>query len=162
MFLVMGITENEGGATAEHLLVHGKEARALVRNRERASSWANTGAELFDGSWKDSTAIERALEGFDGAFVMLPAVCAPLPDYKEATDAIANYVEALTNAAPPRVVALSSMGANPTGGRGIVTALSLLEHGLHELISPIAFAARSAATEGRSMGIGARASLAIR
>ena len=35
MFLVMGITGKVGGATAEHLLAHGKEVRALVRNRRR-------------------------------------------------------------------------------------------------------------------------------
>ena len=29
MFLVMGITGKVGGATAEHLLAHGKEERAL-------------------------------------------------------------------------------------------------------------------------------------
>jgi uncharacterized protein YbjT (DUF2867 family) len=41
MFLVTGITGKVGGATAEHLLAHGKKVRALVRNREKASSWAN-------------------------------------------------------------------------------------------------------------------------
>src|SRR5205085_7430640 len=44
-----------------------------------------------------------------------------------------------TKAAPPRVVALSSMGANRTSGLGMITALSLLEQGLRDLISPIAF-----------------------
>ena len=62
MFLVMGITGKVGGATAEHLLAHGKEVRALVRNREKASSWANQGVELVDGDWNDSAAIERALK----------------------------------------------------------------------------------------------------
>jgi hypothetical protein len=53
---------------------------------------------------------------------------------------IANYVEALTTAAPPRVAALSSMGASRTGGLGsMITALSLLEQGLRDLISSIAF-----------------------
>ena len=32
MFLVMGITGKVGGATAEHLLAHGKEVRALERS----------------------------------------------------------------------------------------------------------------------------------
>ena len=41
MFLIMGITGKVGGATAEHLLVRGKEVRALVRNREKAATWAN-------------------------------------------------------------------------------------------------------------------------
>ena len=139
MFLVMGITGKVGGATAEHLLAHGKEVRALVRNREKASSWAKQGVELVDGDWNDSAAIEHALKGVEGAFVMLPSVWAPSPDYKEAKGVIANYVEALTKAAPPRVVALSSMGANRTSGLGMITALSLLEQGFRDLKSPIAF-----------------------
>ena len=139
MFLVMGITGKVGGATAEHLLAHGKEVRALVRNREKASSWASRGVELVDGDWNDSAAIERALKGVEGAFVMLPAVWTPSPDHKEAKSVIANYVEALTKAPPPRLVALSSMGANRTSGLGMITALSLLERGFRELTSPMAF-----------------------
>ena len=139
MFLVMGITGKVGGATAQHLLAQGKEVRALVRNRAKASSWANQGVELVDGDWNDSAAIERALKGVEGAFVMLPTVWAPSPDYKEAKGVIANYVAALTKAAPPRVVALSSMGANRTSGLGVITALSLLEQGFRDLISPVAF-----------------------
>jgi len=100
---------------------------------------ATQGVELVDGDWNDSAAIERALKGVEGTFVMLPAVWAPSPDYKEAKGVIANYVEALTKAAPPRVVALSSMGANRTSGLGMITALSLLEQGFRDLLSPIAF-----------------------
>jgi uncharacterized protein YbjT (DUF2867 family) len=139
MFLVMGITGKVGGATARHLLAHGKEVRALVRSRDRTSGWAKQGVDLVDGDWNDSAAIERALNGVEGAFVMLPAVWAPSPDYTEARGVIANYVEALTGAAPPRVVALSSMGANRTSGLGMITALSLLEQGFRNLKSPVAF-----------------------
>lgn len=139
MFLVMGITGKVGGATAEHLLAQGKQVRALVRNREKARHWANQGVELVDGDWNDSAAIDRALNGVEGAFVMLHPVWAPSPDYKEAKGVIASYVEALTRTAPPRVVALSSLGANRTSGHGVITALSLLEQGFRELISPTAF-----------------------
>jgi uncharacterized protein YbjT (DUF2867 family) len=139
MFLVMGITGRVGGATARHLLAQGERVRALVRNREKATHWADQGVELVDGDWNDATAVERALEGVEGAFVMLPAVWAPSPDFKEAKSVIANYVEALTKAAPPRVVVLSSMGANRTSGLGMITALSLLEHGLSHLTMPIAY-----------------------
>jgi uncharacterized protein YbjT (DUF2867 family) len=52
---------------------------------------------------------------------------------------IANYVEALTKAAPPRAVALSSMRANRASGLGMITALSLLGRGFRKLTSPIAF-----------------------
>ena len=139
MFLVMGVTGKVGGATARHLLAHGKRVRALVRSREKAADWMEQGVELVDGDWNDTGAIARALDGVDGAFLMLPAVWAPSPDFNEAKGVIANYVGALTKAAPPRVVALSSMGANRTSGLGMITALSLLEQGFRKLTSPIAF-----------------------
>src|ERR1700740_1232295 len=139
MFLVVGITGKVGGATATHLLAQGKEVRALVRDRAKAASWTDQGVELVDGDWNNAAAIERALKGVDGAFVMLPAIWAPSPDFKEAKGVIANYVEALTQAAPPRVVGLSSMGANRTRGLGMITALSLLEQGFRKLASPTAF-----------------------
>jgi uncharacterized protein YbjT (DUF2867 family) len=134
MFLVMGITGKVGGAAAKHLLAHGKEVRALVRNREKAANWANRGVELVGGDWNDSAAIEEALNGVEGVFVMLPSNWAPSPDFKEAKGVIANYVAALTKAAPPRVVALSSMGADRTSGIGMITALSFLEQRFRELI----------------------------
>jgi uncharacterized protein YbjT (DUF2867 family) len=139
MFLVTGITGKVGGATARHLLAQGKTVRALVRDREKAANWADQGVELIDGDWNDAAAIERALKGVDGAFVMLPTVWAPSPDFKEAEGVIANYVQALTKAPPPRVVALSSMGANRTSGLGMITALSLLEQRFRDLTGPIAF-----------------------
>lgn len=135
----MGITGNVGGATARHLLAQGKKVRALVRDREKAVNWANQGVELVDGDWNDSGSIEQALKGVEGVFVMLPPVWAPSPDYKEAKRVIANYIEALSRVVPPRVVALSSMGANRNTGHGVIMALSLLEQGFCELLSPVTF-----------------------
>ena len=139
MFLVMGITGKVGGATAKHLLAQGKKVRALVRAPAKAASWAEQGVELVAGDWNDAAAIERALESVDGAFLMLPPIWAPAPNFKEAKGVIANYVEALTKAPVPRVVALSSMGANRTSGMGLITALSLLEQGFRNLTLPIAY-----------------------
>ena len=139
MYLVMGITGHVGGATARHLLKQSKQVRALVRKGEKATEWADQGVELVDGDWNDATTIAAALKGVEGAFVMLPTVWAPSPDYREAKDVIANYVEALTEVVPPPVVALSSMGANRTSGLGIITSLSLFEQGFRSLPSPVAF-----------------------
>ncbi|MGO4704001.1 NmrA family NAD(P)-binding protein [Dyella sp. 2RAB6] len=140
MFLVMGITGKVGGATAAHLLAQGKKVRALVRDRSKASRWADQGVELVEGDWNDAASIKRALRGVDGAFVMLPPIWAPSPDFREAKAVIANNVEALANVPAPRVVALSSMGANRTSGMGLITALSLLEQGFRDLNLPIAYA----------------------
>ena len=139
MYLVMGITGKVGGATARHLLEQGKQVRALVRDRAKAGRWADQGVELVEGDWNDATAIATALKGVAGAFVMLPAVWAPSPDFREAKGVIANYVEALTNAVPPRVVALSSMGADRTSGLGMITGLALLEQSFRNLTCPVAF-----------------------
>ena len=139
MYLIMGITGKVGGSAARHLLKQGKQVRALVRDREKAAKWEDQGVELVEGDWNRSTAISAALKGVEGAFVMLPSVWAPSPDYREAKGVIANYVEALGTVVPPRVVALSSMGANRTSGIGMITALSLLEQGLLRLSSPVAF-----------------------
>ena len=139
MYLVMGITGKVGGATARYLLKQRKQVRALVRNREKAAKWTDQGVNLVHGDWNDATAIATALKGVEGAFVMLPSVLAPSPDYREAKGVIANYVEALTKVVSPRVVALSSMGAHRASGVGNVTALSLLEQGLRSLPSPVAF-----------------------
>lgn len=139
MFLVMGITGRVGGATARHLLAQGKEVRALVRDRTKTASWTAQGVELVDGDWNDAAAVARALEDVEGAFVMLPPIWTPSPDFKEAKGVIANYVGALTKMPVPRVVALSSMGANKASGMGLITALSLLEQGFRDLALPIAF-----------------------
>ena len=139
MFLVTGITGKVGGAAATQLLAQGKKVRALVRDRAKAASWAERGVELVDGDWNDAASIERALDGVDGAFVMLPPIWAPSPDFREARGVIANYVEALTRAPVPRVVALSSMGADRASGMGLITALSLLEQGFRKLPLPIAY-----------------------
>lgn len=121
------------------MIARGKKVRAPVRDRAKAASWTDQGVELVDGDWNDAAAIERALENVGGAFVMLPAVWAPSPDFKEARGVIANYVKAFTKAPVPRVVALSSMGANRTSGLGMITALSLLEQSFRDLTLPIAY-----------------------
>lgn len=66
---------------------------------------------------------------------------------------IANYVDALAQAAPPRVVALSSMGANRTSGLGMITALSLLEQGFRDLELPVAYVRAGAFFENFLYGL---------
>ena len=48
-----------------------------------AANWADQGVDLVDGDWNDSAAIEQALKGVEGAFVMLPSVWTSSPDTKK-------------------------------------------------------------------------------
>ena len=139
MFLVTGITGKVGGAAARHLLAQGKTVRALVRDEGKAKSWADQGVELIKGEWEDPDAMARALEGVEGAYLMMPPIQTPSRDFREARAVIASYKQALAKAAPPKVVALSSMGSEKTSGLGLITSTHLLEEALRDEPFPIAF-----------------------
>ncbi len=139
MFLITGITGKVGGAAAKHLLGQGKQVRALVRDEAKAKTWADGGVELIKGEWEDAAAMTRALGGVEGAYLMMPPVQAPSRDFSEAKTVLASYKQALAQAAPPRLVALSSMGSQQTSDLGLITSTHLLEEALKDQPFPIAF-----------------------
>jgi uncharacterized protein YbjT (DUF2867 family) len=72
MILLMGITGNNGGATANALLEKDVKFRALVRDLDKAAEWAARGVELVQGDLEDSTSVQAALKGIDRAVLILP------------------------------------------------------------------------------------------
>ena len=72
MILLTGITGNNGGATATALLEKGAKFRALVRDLDKASDWADKGVELVKGDLEDPASVKAALEGIDRAVLILP------------------------------------------------------------------------------------------
>jgi uncharacterized protein YbjT (DUF2867 family) len=139
MFFVMGITGHVGGATAENLLASGHKVRAFVRNRNKAASWESKGVELIEGDVIDSASLAAALQGVEGAYIMVPPNLAPQRGFPEAKAVIAAYVEALKRVPPPRLVLLSSIGSEKPHGLGLITALHLAEEALSAFNFPIAF-----------------------
>lgn len=139
MFLVTGITGKVGGATADHLLQAGKQVRALVRDEAKAAVWKTKGVELVKGEWEDTGAMTKALAEVEGAYLMMPPLQTPSRDFREAKGVIASYKEALRNSAPPKVVALSSIGSEKPSGLGLITSTHLLEEGLRDQPFPVAF-----------------------
>ena len=139
MFVVFGITGKTGGATARHLLAQGKQVRAMVRDPSKATDWARQGVELVDGDINDAGAIGRALRDVEGAFIMLPPILTPSPDFRESKVLIAAYAKAIKSTLLPRLVVLSSNGAERTSGLGAITPLSMLEQELRDLPCPCAF-----------------------
>jgi uncharacterized protein YbjT (DUF2867 family) len=139
MFLVTGITGRVGGATAHNLLSNGHKVRALVRNRQKAATWADKGVELVPGDVTDAASIAGALRGVEGAYIMLPPIFTPQPGYPEAKAVIASYVQALRRVSPPRLAVLSSIGSEKTERLGLITQTHHLEEALAEFTFPIAF-----------------------
>jgi uncharacterized protein YbjT (DUF2867 family) len=138
MFLVTGITGNVGGAAARGLLAQGKQVRALVRDIKKAAAWADHGVELVRGDWNDTASISEALKDVEGAYIMMPPTQTPSPGFPEAKGVAANFAEALRQVPPPKVVALSSFGAEKTSGLGLITPPRILELALEEFSFPVA------------------------
>lgn len=139
MFFVSGLTGQVGGAAARHLLNQGRMVRALARDPQKAAAWSQMGVDVRQGDLNDAAAVAAALEGVDGAFLMLPPSLAPTPGFSEAKAMIESFREALRRAPPPQLVVLSSIGSQQTSGLGLITSTHLLEEALSDLPFPTAF-----------------------
>ncbi len=153
MFLITGITGKVGGAAARRLLNKGKQVRALVRDPAKAAAWSANGVELVEGEWADPIAMTRALEGVEGAYLMMPPIQTPSRDFLEAKAVIASYRQALAKSAPPRLVVLSSMGSEKSSGLGLITSTHLIEQALGTEPFPVAFVRAGSFIENYLFGL---------
>ena len=153
MFFVSGINGQVGGATARHLLDRGKQVRALVRDPQKAAGWSQKGVEVHDGDLNDAAAVAAALEGVEGAFLMMLPTVAPAPGFPEAQATIASYTEALRKAPPPRLAVLSSFGSHQNSGLGNITSTHMLEEALRDAPFPSAFVRPGSFIENYAYGL---------
>ena len=139
MFFIAGITGHVGGAAARHLLAKGKQIRTLLRTPEKAKAFADQGVEVQLGNLNDAEALARALEGVEGAFLLMQPTMTPPPDFSDAKASLTSYTAALAKTPVPYLVALSSMGSEKTERLGNITATSLMERAFSDLPFPTAF-----------------------
>jgi len=139
MYAVIGLTGNVGGATARALLKGGKKVRGIVRDKAKAGEWETAGVELAVADMSDVSAVESALRGVEGVFVMIPADFAPAPGFPQARAIVGALRQAIATARPPRAVYLSSIGAQRTQGLGLITQLRILEEEMSSVPVPNAF-----------------------
>jgi NAD(P)H dehydrogenase (quinone) len=138
MFAITAITGKVGGAVARHLLAAGKKVRAVVRDETKGGTWAALGCDVAVADVADAGPLAAAFAGTDGVFILLPPIFDPKPGFPEAKAAIAVIKEALVRAAPPKVVVLSTIGAD-ADRPNLLNALRLLEQALADLPMPITF-----------------------
>src|ERR1700677_4330885 len=120
MYAIMGITGRVGGAVAATLLAEGTGDRDIGRSSSRGSSWAERGAEVAVADSLDTAALARAFRGAAGVFVMTPPEFAPSEGFPESTAIVGAIRSALAEAAPPKIVCLSSIGAQHDHGIGLL------------------------------------------
>lgn len=138
MFTVMGATGQVGRAVANTLIDHGREVRVIVRSESKAGPWAARGADVAVAAIENPEAMAAALNGAEGAFVMLPPIFDPTPGFPEAKAVIAALKAALVKAAPAKVVVLSTIGA-AAAQPNLLNQLGLMEAAFADLLMPVAF-----------------------
>ncbi|HEY0251945.1 MAG TPA: NmrA family NAD(P)-binding protein [Kofleriaceae bacterium] len=128
MYLVTGITGHVGGAAARQLLRDGKQVRALVRDPDKAKAWAEQGVELVAGDLTDRAALERAVAGIEGVFVLVPPQNTAPDPIGRSREIIAAYAPVVSTV--PNIVVLSSHGADQPSGTGFIIVTHYLEQAL--------------------------------
>jgi NAD(P)H dehydrogenase (quinone) len=138
MYAITGITGQVGGAVANSLLAAGKNVRAVLRDPLKGESWKANGAEIVVADIEDAAALTAAFSGVEGVFVIIPPLYDPSEGYPEVRAILAAVHQALAVARPPKVVYLSTIGAEAEQPN-VLTQLGIMEQGLSDLPMPIAF-----------------------
>ncbi len=135
MYVVLGASGNTGHVVANTLLARGQKVRVVGRNSAHLQPLTAKGAETFIADVTDASALAKAFQQADSAYVMIPpnpTSTDPLGYSNRVSDAIAAAVQ---NAGTKNVVALSSIGADKASGTGPVLGLYNLEQKLNQITS---------------------------
>ena len=135
MYVVLGASGNTGHIVARNLLAQQKKVRVVGRNAAHLQPFTAQGAEAFVGDVTDASAVTKALQGADSAYVLIPPNITtndPQSYQERVTDSIAAAVK---NSGIKNVVALSSIGADKPSGTGPVIGLHNFEQKLNQVTS---------------------------
>ena len=138
-YAVFGVTGRTGAATADALLRSGQPVRVVVRDPAKGRPWAERGAEVAVADLTDLASMTRALIQVQGAYVVSPQHY-NREDLFERADLIADIAARAAVAADvPRLVALSSVGADRESGTGWIMMNRIFEQRLTEAGVPTIF-----------------------
>lgn len=132
-YVIAGVSGKTGKAAAEALLNAGKSVRVVVRDEKKGEAWRARGAEVAVADLSDAAAMSKALQGAEGAYLLLPPnyVVESYRAYQDQTSAALS--EAVAASGVPHVVFLSSAGAEQPSGTGPITGLYVAEKAFSQL-----------------------------
>src|SRR5580700_4965749 len=123
MFVVLGATGRTGKVVASTLLAQGKAVRAVVHDAAKGQAFKDNGAEVAVADAEDRAALERALRGAEGAYVLLPPALTSSQFRVDNDRRAKNIAAAIEAGGVGHVVLLSSIGAQQRDGTGTVLSL---------------------------------------
>ena len=138
MYVVTGITGRVGGITGRALLDAGLPVRAVVRDATKGAAWKERGCQVALADMNDAPALAEALTRVNGVFVLIPPIFDPTPGFPEVRAIIAAVTTAIETAKPPKVVCLSTIGAQAMQPN-LLNQLGLVEKALGALPTPVCF-----------------------
>lgn len=139
MYAVAGVSGNTGSVVAEELIRRGKKVRVIVRDAAKGETWKAKGAEVAVASIEDEAALTKALEGAEGAYLLLPPAMQSEDMPARGRDVGAVFARAAKAAGVKHVVFLSSIGAQHEAGNGPIRALHAIEEELKKSGSNLTF-----------------------
>ena len=133
IYALMGITGHVGSVAGQALLDAGERVRAVVRDKAKSALWRAKGADVAFATIDDASALQKAFSGVDGVFVMTPTWIEAEDIFVETRRAIKALGNALRGAKVPKVVLLSSIGAQHSHDTGAILKLHALEEAFADL-----------------------------
>jgi len=131
-YVIFGVTGRTGAAAADALLRSGHPVRVVVRDPAKGRPWAERGATVAVADLTDLASMTKALSQVQGAYVVSPQHY-NREDLFERADLIADTTARAAVAADvPRLVALSSVGADRASGTGWIRMNRMFEQRLGE------------------------------
>jgi uncharacterized protein YbjT (DUF2867 family) len=133
MYVVAGVSGHTGKVAAESLLAQNRAVRVVVRDAKKGDAWKAKGADVAVADLGDPKALGRALQGTEGAYVLVPPSMTE-PDFGAYQDRISDSIARATEESRvPHLVLLSSIGADQPSGTGPIAGLYRAEKKLSRL-----------------------------
>lgn len=138
MYVVTGVTGQVGRAVVQQLLAAGKDVRVVVRQEDKADEWKKQGCEVAVADYGNAAALSRAFARSEGIFLLMPPNYDPEPGFPQTTAANTLLKEALLEAAPQKLVMLSTVGAH-VARDNLLNNLKMSEDAFRDLPFPVTF-----------------------
>ncbi|MGV3704740.1 MAG: NAD(P)H-binding protein [Arcticibacter sp.] len=128
-----GSLGNVAKPLVEKLIAAGHEVTVITTKDNRKEEIEALGAKAAVGYISDPDFLTKAFQGADAVYTMMPPSIGTSNLIQNIADAGQAYAEAIKAAGVPRVVMLSSIGADASEGTGPVQGVNRVEHILQGL-----------------------------
>ena len=130
MYIVVGGTGHVGSAVAKTLLDEGEAVTVITRNSEKADAWRQRGAEVAVADVHDVRSLREIFRHGKRAFLLNPNADVSSDTDREERETVRCLLAAIDGSGLEKVVAESTMGAQPGEELGDLNVLYELEVGL--------------------------------